>query len=225
MERFAIIGLGLFGKSLATRLAEAGAEVIAIDKSRDLVDDVRDIVAVAVCLDSTDEQALIAQGVDKVDVAVVGIGTHFESSALTTVILKQLGVPRVISRATSRIRADILTRIGADGVISPEEESAERWAGRLLSPSVIERFAIADGFSLAQVTAPREFWSKTLAELDLSKKHKVLAVAIRRTTPGSDLAPAQETIITAPGPATEILQGDLVVVIGPDAAIASLPQS
>ena len=101
MAKYAVIGLGRFGRRLATLLSDAGAEVAAIDHRREVVESIRDEVALAVCLDSTDEQALHAQGVDKVDVAIVGIGKDFENTVLTTVILKQLGVPRVISRATT----------------------------------------------------------------------------------------------------------------------------
>ena len=226
MEKFAVIGLGLFGTELATRLANAGAEVIAIDKDPELVEAVRDKVAVAVCLDSMDEQALLSQGINKVDVAVVGIGTSFEASALTTVILKQLGVPRVISRATSPVRADILARIGADSVINPEHESAERWSSRLLAPAVMERWAVAEGHSLAQVMAPKVFHNKTLQELDMSKKYGVLVVAIRPkvTEVGKEGQPTYpETLITNPGADYTIQPSDVLVLIGKDDAIGALP--
>ena len=226
MDKFAVIGLGLFGTELATLLADAGAEVIAIDKDPELVEALRDKVAVAVCLDSADEQALLSQGIDKVDVAIVGIGTSFEASALTTVILKQLGVPRVISRATSPVRADILARIGADSVINPEHESAERWSSRLLAPAVMERFAVAEGHSLAQVMAPEAFHNKTLQELDITKKYGVLVVAIRRKAAKVDKEgqpTKDEPRITAPGSGTTIRPGDVLVIIGKDDAIHAFP--
>ena len=124
MNRFAVIGLGRFGSRLASNLAAAGAEVIAIDRSRQIVEDLRDKVTLAIALDATDEQALRIQGVDQVDCAVVGIGQDFEANALTTALLKSLGVARVVSRAGNQMQAEILTRIGADGVVKPEDESA-----------------------------------------------------------------------------------------------------
>src|SRR6056297_2976590 len=130
MERYAVIGLGRFGFRLAELLTQAGAEVIAIDRRRDLVDAIRDRVGLAVALDSTDEEALRTQGIDKVDVAVVGIGTDFEANVLSVVTLKQLGLQRVIARATTPIRAKILSRVGADDIVNPENESAERWSNR-----------------------------------------------------------------------------------------------
>ena len=92
MKRFAVIGLGRFGRKLAIALAMSGAEVIAIDRERDIIEDIRDQVSHAVRLDSTDGEAMLAQGVDKVDVAIVGMGERgraFESAILTVVNLKQ----------------------------------------------------------------------------------------------------------------------------------------
>ena len=99
MERFAVIGLGRFGRRLSTMLAAQGAEVIAIDRDRSIVEELRDQVTLAIAMDATDETALRVQGVDQVDCAIVGIGHNFESNALTTVLLKSMRVERVISRA------------------------------------------------------------------------------------------------------------------------------
>ena len=226
MATFAVIGLGRFGYRLSTLLAEGGAEVIAIDSRRDLVESIRDRVTVAVCLDTTDEEALRAQGVDRVNVAVVGIGDDFEANALATVILKQIGVPRVISRATTTIRAQILSRIGADDVVNPERESAERWSDRLLAPGIMERIELAEGYSLSQLIAPKPFFDKSLEQLDLRKKYKINVVAIRRTVQKTDGQGAQRPerfVISVPMPDTAIQEGDILVVIGSDEAIHALP--
>jgi trk system potassium uptake protein TrkA len=221
MERLAVIGLGRFGQRLATLLAEGGAEVIAIDRDREVVESVRDRVTLAVCLDSTDEEALKAQSIDRVAVAVVGIGTDLQSSALTTVILKQLGVPRVIARATSPIHAQILSRIGADGIVNPEHESAERWRDKLLAPTIIERIPVAEGYSLVQVAAPKGFHNKTLADLNVHKKHNVLVVAIRRVAREDELP--RETVIPGPGPDDKVLPGDVLTIIGSKEAVDRFP--
>jgi len=226
MATFAVIGLGRFGYRLSTLLAEGGAEVIAIDSRRDLVESIRDRVTVAVCLDTTDEEALRAQGVDRVNVAVVGIGDDFEANALATVILKQIGVPRVISRATTTIRAQILSRIGADDVVNPERESAERWSDRLLAPGIMERIELAEGYSLSQLIAPKSFFDKSLEQLDMRKKYKINVVAIRRTVQKTDGQSAQRPerfVISVPMPDTAIQEGDILVVIGSDEAIHALP--
>lgn len=227
MERFAVIGLGRFGMRLARALADAGAEVIAIDRNRELVEAVKDRVTLAVCLDSTDEQALRAQGIGQVDVAIVGIGTAFEDSVLSTVILKQIGVRRVLSRATSSVRAQILSRVGADDIVNPERESAERWCSRLLAPAVLERTVLAEGYSLVQVEAPKGFHGKTLGELEVGSRYRVLVVAIRRTVeepPAEGAAGSQrQTVITAPGPDSVVHPGDVLVLIGSDEAIEGFP--
>ncbi len=228
MERYAVIGLGRFGERLATLLAEAGAEVIAVDRRRERIEQIRDGVTLAVCLDSTDEKALRAQGIDKVDVAIVGIGKDFEDSVLTTVILKQLGVPRVMSRATNSIRARILTRIGADDIINPEQESADRWRNRLLAPAIMERIELAEGHSLTQMPAPQSFVGKTLEELDVRKKYQINVVAIRRTQAETDVEGVRrmhQILISVPMADTMIETGDILLVIGSDDAMHSMPAS
>ena len=226
MERFAVIGLGRFGRRLAVLLAEAGAEVIAVDRSRDVIEQLRDKVTLAVCLDSTDEHALKAQGIDKVDVAIVGIGTAFEDSALATVTLKQLGVPRVISRATTAIRAKILTRIGADDIVNPERESADRWRNRLLAPAIMERIELAEGYSLTQIPAPASFSGKTLQQLDVRRKYEVNIVAIRRTQEETDAEGIKRTrqfVISVPMAETKIEPGDILLLVASDQAMESFP--
>ncbi len=225
MERFAVIGMGRFGKRLSALLAETGAEVIAVDKDRALVDEIRDTVTLAVCLDSTDEDALRAQGIHKVDTAVVGIGSSFEANLLTTVVLKQLGVPKVISRATTELRGKILSRIGADSVANPELESAERWRSRLMAPAIMERIDLEAGYSLTQMAAPRAFFNKTLEELDIRKKHRITVAAIRRPSdPQRDGDPTRPhtLLITVPMPESKILPGDILLVIGSDEAVDAL---
>ncbi|MFP4052750.1 MAG: potassium channel family protein [Phycisphaerae bacterium] len=240
MERFAVIGLGRYGSRLATMLTEAGAEVVAIDRDKGLVEKLRDQVSLAVCMDATDEEALLAQGIDRVDAAIVGIGADFEASALTTVILKQVGVPRVISRATTNTRGDILSRIGADDIVNPEKESAKRWRDRLLAPQMMERLIIGEGYSLAQFPAPPSFHNKSLKELAVNTRFKLLVVAIRRMVPEEsgktktkagkakgDKPRADRTkpIITVPGPDTVIQPDDVLLVIGSDEALKNFPTS
>jgi len=223
MDTFAVIGLGRFGYGLATLLAEGGAEVIAIDRKRELIEAIRDSVTVAVCLDSTDEQALRAQGVDRVSVAVVGVGADFEAAALTTVILKQMGVPHVITRATTTIRGQILSRIGADGVVNPECESAERWRSRLLAPTIMERIELAEDYSLVQLPAPKAFFGKTLAGLQIRKKYRLNVVAIHRGDAAQAEEPDKHEVISVPMADTVVREGDVLLVIGHDDAIRALP--
>lgn len=227
MERFAVIGLGRFGSRLAKNLAAAGAEVIAIDRDRAIVEDLRDQVTLAIAMDATDEQALKIQGIDQVDCAVVGIGHDFEANALTTVLLKALRVRRVISRSGNETQAQILKRIGADGVVSPEEEAADRWGHRLLTPFLIDHVELAEEYALVQMPVPEPWQGKTLLELELRKRHNITVVAIRRrvataTESGEDAF--VERIMDIPAPTSRLGRDDTLVIAGFDRDIERLPR-
>jgi trk system potassium uptake protein TrkA len=227
MLRFAVIGLGRFGQRLARTLMTGDVEVIAVDRNGKSVEQVRDEVTLAVRLDSTDEEALKAQGIHEVDVAVVGIGVDFESAALTVATLKQLGVKRIIARAESDIQAKILTRVGADEIASPERESALRWAHRLMLPSLKQYVELGEGHSLIYIDAPQRFHNKTLAELDLRNKFGVNLIAIERGVAAKPDQPPQAAaapVIEVPHAATKILPGDTLILVGSNDNIAELPR-
>ncbi len=223
MERYAIIGLGLFGRRLALQLSLADADVIAIDSDRELVESVRDHVSLAVCMDCTSETALQSQGLDQIDTAIVAMGQSFEAAVLVTSLLKQFGVKRVISRASGQVRAEIMLRVGADFVVDPERESADRWSNRLLLPAMLERTVISEGFSLVQYHAPTAFHGKTLGELDIRKTYQVNVVGIRRLGE-PDAEGHADTVISVPMANTSIEANDVLLVIGQDEDIARLPR-
>ena len=227
MPRFAVIGLGRFGTKLAQELTAAGAEVIAVDRDRRLVEAMREEVALALALDANDEQALRAQGIDGVDCAIIGIGQDFESAALATATIKGLGVPRVISRALTEVRGQILRKIGADDVVYPEGESARRWAHRLMLPNLRAELELGEGHSLVQIKAPASFCQKTPGDLRLRQKHGLNLVAIRRIVSvqsGPAAAPVETPVISVPHADTTILADDILILVGSDEAISNLPQ-
>ena len=228
MRRFAVIGLGRFGQKLAVALAMSGAEVIAIDKDRDLVDLIRDQVTHAVRLDSTDEEALKAQGVADVDVAVVsigqGTGQGFESAVLTVVNLRQMGVKQICVRAESLIAGEVFSKIGATEVIYPEIEAAQRWAYKLIAPQIGEKIDFAPGYSLARIEAPPSFDGKTVMDLQLRQKYNVNLVLIKRSERRKGKKADKEPIINVPTADTVIYQGDILMVAGSDSDLAQLPQ-
>jgi trk system potassium uptake protein TrkA len=227
MARFAVMGLGRFGTKLARLLAKRGAEVIAVDKDPNLVQEVRDEVTLAVRMDCTDEQALLDHGIDKVDCAVVGVGLDFEASVLATDTLKKIGVPRVIARAGSEIRGEILRRVGADGVVFPEDESAARWANRLMLPQFEDFVELDEEHSLVQVPAPPEFVNKTPRQLELRSKYRLNLVAIRRPVANSNGAaatPKRWHVVAVPDPDAPIQPGDVLILIGSNDSLARLPR-
>ena len=227
MRRFAVIGLGRFGQKLAIALAMSGAEVIAIDKNREEIEMITDQVSHAVRLDSTDEEALKAQGVDKVDVAIVGIGQGsggFESAILTVVNLRQMGIKQIYARAEDLIAGEVFSKVGATEVIYPEIESAQRWAYKLIAPQIGEKIDFAPGYSLARITAPASFDSKTVMELQLRQKYNVNLVLIKRGEHTEAKKSEKGKIINVPMPNTIIYQHDILMVAGSDADLAKLPQ-
>lgn len=221
-ERFAVIGLGRFGSRLAAKLAAAGRDVIAIDRDVNLVDDLRDRVTLAVALDATDEQALRANDIGHVDVAVVGIGDNFEAAVLATVVLKQLGVKRVISRAMTATAATILRKIGADDVVRPEDESADRWCGKLVSPEFLSQHVFSAGHSVVEIRTPGVWVGKTLAELNLRAQTRVLVVAVKRR----ELLPsgAEREVVAVLSPSQPLEADQILVLAGADEDLAQLPR-
>lgn len=231
MKRFAVIGLGRFGRKLAIQLAMSGAEVVAIDKDRETIEMIRDQVSLAVRLDSTDEEALKAQGVDKVEVAIIGIGQGtgrgFQSAILTVVNLKQMGVKHVYARAEGLIAGEVFSKIGATEVIYPEIESAMRWAYKLIAPQIGEKIDFAPGYSLARVKSPASFDGKTVMDLQLRQKYHINLVAIKRSDQSKDKKinkSEKSGIINVPMPNTVVYEGDILMLAGSDADLAKLPQ-
>jgi trk system potassium uptake protein TrkA len=226
MQRYAVIGLGRFGQRLARALASAGAEVIAVDRDGRLVEQVRDDVTLAVRLDSTDAEALKAQGVPEVDVVFVGIGEYFEAAALTVATLKELGAKRIIARAQSDIQASIIKKVGADEVALPETESAMRWAHRLMMPNLKQYVELGEGHSMIYTVAPPQFHDKTLIELEMRNKYGVNLIAIERKV-GAEADPNSPSItkptIVVPAASTKILPGDVLVLVGSNESLSNLP--
>ena len=227
MRRFAVIGLGRFGQKLAIALAMSGAEVIAIDKNREEIELITDQVSHAVRLDSTDEEALKAQGVDKVDVAIIGIGQGgggFESAILTVVNLRQMGIKQIYARAENLIAGEVFSKVGATEVIYPEIESAERWAYKLIAPQIGEKIDFAEGYSLARIKAPPSFDGKTVMDLQLRQKYNVNLVLIKRGENSKQTKAEKGKIINVPMPGTVVYEGDILMVAGSDVDLAKLPQ-
>ncbi len=222
MQRFAVIGLGRFGSLLAKKLTEAGNDVIAIDRNRRIIEELRDDVTLAVATDATDEQALKAQGVDGVDVAVVGIGDDFEATVLTTVLLKQMKVPMVISRATTSTRGRILLRVGADELVNPEKESADSWAVRLTWPDFLSHVELEPGFSIVEMNTPKEWVGRSLIQLRTRSTLGVQVVAVKRA---SDAPSKRGPVIRMPRPDQALDASDVLMIMGRDEDLAQLHES
>lgn len=218
-----VIGLGQVGARLAERLGTRGIDVAAIDKIRSNVESMRDKVALAVALDSTDEDALRANVPEDARVAIVCIGNNFEATVLTTVILKQLGIKRVIVRAHSPVAARILRKVGADETFNPEEESADRWTNRIAAPRFLNQIEFHEGYSVAEVLTPEEWVGKTLVELNLRGSVGLHVVAVKR--PRELEGPTGGTHrVEMPRPDDPLRKNDVLILMGKDDDLARLPQ-
>lgn len=207
-----MLGMGRFGQRLARQLARGGEEILAFDSDRSVVEQIAPDVAQAVMLNVTDESALRARGVHKVKAAVIGIGEDFEASVLTTVILRQMDVPRIVARARSRTTAEVLRRVGAHDVVLAEDEAADRWAARLLGPRVLNQIEFHEGYSIVEFKVPEAWVGVGLAELDVRRKLGIHIVAIKRVGEEAE----HPTRILVPGPTEPLAAEDVLIVMGRD---------
>lgn len=226
MLRIAVFGLGRFGMALARDLQKNGAQVVAVDRSINLINEVKDDVDLAVRLDATDEAALRSQEIDKVDIGVVAIGENFEAALLTTVILKRLGVPRIVCRAQTQFHAEIFQQIGADEVIQPEMQAGRHLARNLANPHVEDFITLAEGYTLVELHAPKAFQEKTLQALGLRSKYGVNLVAIKRLkrVQRDGETVEKREVISVPKADDRIQSDDVLVLVGSDEALSRLPK-
>ncbi len=212
MGEYAIIGMGRFGRSVATTLRQLGHEVLIIDKDEDRLRRVADDVTHAVQLDSTDEEALRSVGITNFDAVVVAIGAGIQESILTTLLLKELGCKRVVTKAASEQQAKVLERIGADMVVRPERDMGTRLAHTLVSPSVLDYFEVSPTFSIEELGIPERLAGRTLGQLDLKARFGVSVLLIRRDS----------QLLIAPAPDTVLLSGDVLIVVGENRQLSRL---
>lgn len=194
MKSFLIIGLGRFGSSVASELFRLGHEVLAVDKDETLVNDVAQSVTHAVICDARDETALKALGVKNFDCVVVGIGTDLAASAIITVNLKELGAKQVICKATSGVHQLLLEKVGADKVVFPEYEIAQKLAQGLSSASILDYIELSKDFGLAEVKAPSSWVGKSIGAIGIRAKYGVNIIAARENG-GIAVSPSADFII------------------------------
>ncbi len=218
MRRIGIIGGGQFGSSLTQALVKRGVEVLLLDRDRGVVDRLAGIAAKAMEGDATDEDTLDAAGFRDCDIVVVAIGADLESSVLTTLSLKEMKIKCVVAKANSDSHGEVLRRVGADRVIYPDRDMADRLARMLVAPSVLDYVEVAQGVSVLEIAAPLEFVGKTLAESNLRKTYGATVLVLRRA-PQPD--GSQETIVS-PNADDQIELGDTMVVFGADDKLAKL---
>ena len=181
-KQFVVVGLGRLGISMVATLDSLGHEVLAIDNSesaiQSLADDLPNVHLVAT--DATDEDAMRGLNVEGFDAAALMIGeNHIEASILATATLKEVGVPRIVARATGGIHARVLERVGADRVIQPEREIGEQLARTMASPVLLDYVDLGEDEALIEAQVPRAWLHKSLSELNLSQKMGLTVLALK----------------------------------------------
>ncbi|MDY6916025.1 MAG: TrkA family potassium uptake protein [Candidatus Cloacimonadota bacterium] len=227
MARFAVIGLGKFGMTVATTLYENGAEVIAIDNDERLIEEITGRVSVPIRLNSTDEKALRQHGIQDMDAVVLAIGNNIEVSVLTSVILKKMGISNIYAKVDSKVHARILQLLGIQNVIFPEEQIGNQLASSLISSNILEYIDLSSGHVIIDMVVPEEWIGKTLQQLALPTEKGVNVVAIKyksETVTEEGENKVENKINDMPGANDVVNEGDILVLIGPKNKINSLIQ-
>jgi trk system potassium uptake protein TrkA len=211
-----VIGLGQFGMALTRSLVAHGAEVLAVDRKEERVAEAASFAAEAMCFDAADEAELLRVAPSRRDHCVCAIGDESrESSIIVTALLRKVGAPRVIARATDALHERILTLVGAHEIINPERAIGERMAMRLLHRGVLEMLPLGDDLVITELTAPASFVGRSLNDLQLPRRFQVTVVAVRRNRAGRG-------VLVLPAPNEPLEEGDILVVVSPPASATDL---
>ncbi|MDB4835041.1 TrkA family potassium uptake protein [Cyclobacteriaceae bacterium] len=215
-DKFAVIGLGLLGTGIAKALANRGAEVLAIDNDEEKIEDIKDDVAHAVEMDSTDERALRAQNLQDFDAVVVAIGHNFEGLLLTTVLLNEIGVKRIITRISSPHQRMILEKIGITEMFSPDEEVGKTVAEKLIHPEVKSFLPLPDDYEIIEINTPKRVSNKSIHEVALRERYNLNLITIKRQFQeevNGEIS-VVEHIIGVPKSDTVLLESDVIILLG-----------
>lgn len=208
-KEFVVIGLGRFGGSIVRELVRLDADVMAIDSQRERVDEFSKIATQAVVADTTDEEVVKSLGIRNFEHVIVAIGEDIQSSILTTLILKELGVPLITVKAQNDYHEKVLRKIGADHVVHPERDMGIRIANNIMSNNVLDYLELSDEHSIMEIKANDRIAGYSLIDLDIRANYGINIVGIKR----------DDQIIISPSAEAKILRGDILLVIGADVDI------
>ena len=212
MKSYVVIGLGRFGTTLARQLCALGAEVLAMDVRSDLVQQIANDVTHAVVGDAQDKEILRSLGVRDLDCAIIAIGDDLAASVLTTMNLKELGVPYIICKAHDETHRRVLEKLGVDRVIIPEQENAQRLARSLNSHNVLDYIELSEEYGILEDPAPKSWIGKSLKELNVRAKLGVNIIAVE-SGKKTNVSPSADYRIQA---------GDILVVLGENFALEAV---
>ena len=212
MKSYVVIGLGRFGMTLARQLCALGGQVLAIDIHSELVQQVANDVTQAVVGDAQDKEVLRALGIRDFDCAIIAIGGNLAASVLTTMNLKELGVPYIICKAHDETHRRVLEKLGVDRVIIPEQENAQRLARSLHSHNVLDYIELSEEYGILEVPTPKAWIGKSLKELNVRAKLGVNIIAVE----------SGKTTNVSPSADYRVQAGDVLVVLGENYALEAV---
>lgn len=179
-KTYAVFGLGRYGIAVARELVGNGMEVIAVDTEERIVNAAADELPICKCADVTDPDVIRQLGISNVDVVIIAMANNLEASVMAVTLCKEIGVKTVIAKAANEMHQKILTRVGADKVVFPENESGIRLAKNLLSSGFVDMVSLAKNVSIIELDMKPEWIGKNLIELNLRKKYSINVVALRK---------------------------------------------
>ena len=212
MRSYIVIGLGRFGTEAAKRLYQLGCEVLVIEQRSELVQQISDSVTQAVVGDARDKGVLRALGASDFECAIVAVGDSLADSILATMNLKELGVPYVVCKAHDETHRQVLLKLGADMVVIPEQEQANRLARSLSNPNVLDYIELSEDFAIVEVPVPAGWVGKSLKDLNVRAKLGVNIIAIKQGT----------SINVSPGADYAMQPNDVMVVLGDTKALKAV---
>ncbi|ODG92223.1 MULTISPECIES: TrkA family potassium uptake protein [Bacillaceae] len=203
-KQYAVIGLGRFGSGIVNTLLQHGNEVLVIDINEDRINQFADTATHAVIADSTNDEALKAIGIGNFDTVIVAIGNDMQSSILTTLVLNELKIDKIVAKALNKRHGEVLKKVGADWVIYPEKNMGERVAHQLMSPNVLNFIELAQNYSIEEIKLPSKMVGKSLKELNIRVEFNLTVIAIK----------SEGVVNISPSPDEIIHEGDVLVMIG-----------
>ena len=211
-KQYIVVGLGRFGRAIAETLCEAGEEVLGVDIHMDRVEDMRDRITQAVQMDAMDRDALTALGVKDFDMAFVTMGSDIRASGTITLMLKELGVKRVIAKAHDDFHGRMLEKLGADKVLFPERDMGRRIAHNLVSGNIIDYLELSPEYSMVEMHPRREWVGKPLKDLALRSRAGINIIAIKNG----------ESVNPMPQPETVIHDDDMLLVVAREETLTTM---
>ncbi len=223
---FAVFGLGSFGRTMAAVLAKRGGTVIAIDNKAESVDAIKNKVSTALLIDSTDERAMAKAPLEDVDTAVIAI-EEMEANIITSVLVKDRGIPYIIGRAMSPIHAQVLRKIGINEVINLQEDEGTRIAQRLITPEIRETVPLTGDTSMTEFYVPELFVGKTVQSLSLRDKFTLHLAGIKHTDVSIDSEgnPVRTERLLFPDTEEPLAAGDILILVGKNYDIEQFKES